>query len=236
MVFNKKTKLSSDGFEIETVKTAFKCAAITWRIKYREHEETDIINLSQTSIFAVKSNLIKYRGLKNALKFNMALHAVFEKAVDPAVKTDPPVCLVPEPFEVYADTNVKTCLNADTDNYIDIDERNGSGWVLSRLEALDITIWQLDPLRASSYRRLPTWIVNKHAVTNVRNTDNNCFKWAFLAGMHPTKRHSERLKKYESFQSKYDFSSLAYHVPLKDIATSCRRNNCSINVYGYLWW
>ena len=81
MVFNKKTKLSNEGFEIETVKTAFKSAAVTWRIKYQEHEETDIINLLQTSIFTVKSNLIKYRGLKNALKFNMALHAVFEKAV-----------------------------------------------------------------------------------------------------------------------------------------------------------
>ena len=48
MVFNKKTKLSTDGFEIETIKTAFKSATITWRIKYREHEETDIINLLQT--------------------------------------------------------------------------------------------------------------------------------------------------------------------------------------------
>ena len=111
MVINKKIKLSNDGFEIETVKTAFKSAAITWRIKYREHEETDIINLLQSSIFAVKSNLIKYRGLKNALKFNMALHAVSEKAVDPAVKTFLSVCLVSEPFEVYDDTNVKICLN-----------------------------------------------------------------------------------------------------------------------------
>ena len=86
----------------------------------------------------------------------MSLHGVFEKAVYPAVKTDPPVYLVCEPFEVYAD-NAKTCLNAidrQLVNYIDIYERHGSGFVLSRLEALDITIWQLDPLRASSYYRL----------------------------------------------------------------------------------
>ena len=53
----------------------------------------------------------------------MALHAVFDKLVDPAVKTDPPVCLVSKPFEGYADTNVKTCLNAvyrQLFNYIDI--------------------------------------------------------------------------------------------------------------------
>ena len=50
--------------------------------------------------------------------------------------------------------------------------------------------------------------------------------------MHPTKRDSDRLKKYESFQSKYDFNSLTYPVPLKDIDTFYRRNNCSIDVYG----
>ena len=50
--------------------------------------------------------------------------------------------------------------------------------------------------------------------------------------MHPTKRHSERLKKYESFQSKYDFGSLTYPVSLKDIGVFCRRNDCSIDVYG----
>ena len=72
----------------------------------------------------------------------------------------------------------------------------------------------------------------KQVCCHVRNTANDCFKWAFLAGMYPTKRHSERLKKYESFQSKYDFSPLTYPVPLNDIDTFCRRNNCSINVYG----
>ena len=104
--------------------------------------------------------------------------------------------------------------------------------MLSRLEAVDITIWLLDPLRGSSYHRFPTWLINKRTVTNARNTGNDCFKWAFLEGMHPTKRDSVRLKKYESFQSKYDFSSLTYHVPLKDINTFCRRYNCSINVHG----
>ena len=59
MVFNKKTKLSTDGFEIETIKTAFKSAAITWRIKYREHEEIDIINFLQTSIFEYQVSRIE---------------------------------------------------------------------------------------------------------------------------------------------------------------------------------
>ena len=44
--------------------------------------------------------------------------------------------------------------------------------MLSRLETLDITIWQFDPLRASSYHILPAWIT-KHATTDIRNTGND---------------------------------------------------------------
>ena len=54
----------------------------------------------------------RYRGKQRTLKFNMSLHANFEKAVDPAVTTVPPACLVTEQFEVYEDTVVEECLQA----------------------------------------------------------------------------------------------------------------------------
>ena len=73
MMFNKKAK----GLEIETVKTTFKRAAIKWRIKYREHEKTDFSNLLQSSIFAVKSNQIKFRGLNDALEFNYLIILIY---------------------------------------------------------------------------------------------------------------------------------------------------------------
>ena len=154
MVLNKKSKFSNEGFKIETVKTAFKKAAITWTIKYGKHEEEDIINLIDASIFTVESNLLKYRGTKNALKFIMTLHAMFEKTADSTILTDPPVCSVSEPIEVYPDTDVKECLDnvyKQLLNYIDVYERNGFGWVLTELKELDNTVWQHDPLRASSY-------------------------------------------------------------------------------------
>ena len=47
-------------------------------------------------------------------------------------------------------------------NRIEQYEGMGSGWVVSNLVALDTTVWQLDPLRASTYHRL-SWIINKRA-------------------------------------------------------------------------
>ena len=140
----------------------------------------------------------------------MAVHVVFVKANDPSITTDPSICLVSQPFEVYMDTRIEEQLmNAYKQflNEITVFEGNGSGWILSHIESLDANLWELDPLKASSYHRLPQWIINKRAVRNIKNTDQECFKWAILAGLHefidptyPTRvvsyRHYEELLVY----------------------------------------
>ena len=48
----------------------------------------------------------------------------------------------------------------------------GSGWLVDRLMHLDIHSAEYDPLRASSHIPLPSWIVKKRAVLNIKNTDD----------------------------------------------------------------
>ena len=38
--------------------------------------------------------------------------------------------------------------------------------------------------RGSSYNELPKWIKSKKAVINPQNKDEECFKWATIAGIH----------------------------------------------------
>ena len=68
----------------------------------------------------------------------------------------------------------------------------------------------------------------RRAVVNIRGTGNDCFKWTVLAGMHPVDAHGDRTIQYTEHESKYQFSSLHFPVPLS-FATA---NNISINVYG----
>ena len=42
-----------------------------------------------------------------------------------------------------------------------------SGWVFSHFQDLQLTLWQLDPLRGSAYIPLPRWIQIRRAVVNV---------------------------------------------------------------------
>ena len=109
---------------------------------------------------------------------------------------------------------------------------NGSGWVFSHFQDLQLTLWQLDPLRGSAYIPLPRWIQTRRAVGNVAGTGDDCLIWAILAGMHPVDVHADRRVKYAEHMGKYDFSSLSFPTPLQSVGPFALRNNLSINVYG----
>jgi hypothetical protein len=53
----------------------------------------------------------------------------------------------------------------------------GSGWRLKEIN-LEVKIYENKPLRGSSYVDLPKFIKDKKAMINIKNTDNECFKWA----------------------------------------------------------
>ena len=103
---------------------------------------------------------------------------------------------------------------------------------IMNVASLQLTLWHLDPLRASVFVPLPHWIQAKRDVVNVRGTGYNCFKWAVLAGMHPVDDNAHRMDKHVEHVNKYDFSSLHFPVPLFSIGSFATANNLSINVCG----
>ena len=158
---------------------------------------------------------------------------MFHKAVDPAVVTQPPVTLRCDMAAVYPDGSPQleetpACLL----ELIEVYEHDGSGWVFSSFVSLQLTLWHLDPLRASAFVPLPKWIQDKHAVTNIVGTGDDCFKWAVLAGLHPTAVQPHCMESYIDHVTKYDFSSLMFPVLLSAVASFAAKNGISINVYG----
>ena len=120
MVLNKRAKPSS--FTIVVVKRALQGYACKLKINYPENlEEADILTTLYTSIHAMKSTIRQYQHNEKAVKVQMVLQAVFVKAVDPAVTTDPPVVLTSESFEVYADTDISECLEKIYKQILNID-------------------------------------------------------------------------------------------------------------------
>ena len=145
-------------------------------------KESDNLTALQGAVTSFQPSMSVYQRDHSAYKFQMAVDVIFHKAVDPTVITQPVVTLISEMVADYGAPPLED-INRQLLNLVEIYEHNGSGWVFSHFTSLQLTLWHLDPLRASAFVPLPEWIRDKKATTNIIGTGNDCFKWAVLAGM-----------------------------------------------------
>ena len=111
----------------------------------------------------------------------------------------------------------------------------GSGWVLERIIDIKLHTAKWDPLNASSYMELPAYLKNKKAIINMKNQDNECFKWCVLRALNPVVKNKERVDRdLISKQDTLNMKGIKYPVSLRDIDRFEKLNpNISITVLGY---
>ena len=111
----------------------------------------------------------------------------------------------------------------------------GSGWTLSAIESIVLHTAKWDPLNAGSYIDLPEFLKNKKAIINMKNQDNECFKWCILRALNPKDNHPERVDNdLKSKQDTLNMKGIRYPVSFRDIDRFESQNpNISISVMGY---
>jgi len=120
-------------------------------------------------------------------------------------------------------------LNAQGEDH----ERKGSGWRLVYIKHLII---QLTPPPAAnaggSYIPTPESIVGKKAVVNIKNDDEECFRWCILAHLHPVDKNPNRVSNYVEYKDELVFKNLSFPIVLIDI-DKFERYNREISVYVF---
>ena len=72
----------------------------------------------------------------------------------------------------------------------------GSGWVIDRMGSHYINVTTYTPLHGSSYIELPTELKNpKKGLINIRNKDDECFRWCHIRHLNPQEKNPQRIKK-----------------------------------------
>ena len=110
--------------------------------------------------------------------------------------------------------------------------KKGSGWTIKNVNTFDLDVCKYKPARGSSYIPTPKSIAKKQAVINVKNSDQECFKWAVLAALHPVKIHTERVSNYEQYSEELDFTGITFPVKVSDVPKFEKLNNLPINIYA----
>ena len=116
-----------------------------------------------------------------------------------------------------------------------VENAEGSGWVFLKIKNLTLHTAKWDPLNAGSYIDLPANLKNKKAIINMKNQDNECFKWCVLRALNPKNTNPDRIDKdLKSKQDTLNMEGIKYPVSFRDIDRFESLNpNISISVFGY---
>ena len=115
------------------------------------------------------------------------------------------------------------------------EDAEGSGWQYEKVIKLVLHTTRWDPINAGSYIDLPEVLKNKQAIINMKNQDEECFKWCVLRALNPKNKNAERVDSdLKSKQDSINMEGIRYPVSLRAIDRFEHLNlNISISVLGY---
>ena len=120
-------------------------------------------------------------------------------------------------------------------NVIDKWVSEGSGWVIDRIDSHYLNVTLYKPLNGSSYIELPLELRNsKKGLINMKNKDEECFRWCHIRHLNPQTKYPERIKKEDkSMIEKLDYSGIEFPRSKKDYNKIEKKNRIRLNVFGY---
>src|SRR6218665_2232338 len=99
---------------------------------------------------------------------------------------------------VLKSTDVSEIFNNARDKILEAmasNQMRGSNWRFRQVANLEINTAAYKPFKGSSYIPLPKFLASKNAIINMKNDDEECFKWCITRALNPVERDSERITK-----------------------------------------
>lgn len=189
------------------------------------------LTFSKSKMVRIINNYVQHYG---ALKFNIVLEATYQK---PLVNLKELRSFKTKNYTVLADTNINSLLHAMFQKICTEEQQyegKGSGWTLQNVDGIMLRLTRYRPLGGSSYICLPSKIVNKKAVVNPKNlNDNRCFLWALLSKHIRGHERNRVNKRYYKLKNKFNIKGIDFPTPCSQIKKFEQNNpGISINVYG----
>ena len=100
---------------------------------------------------------------------------------------------------------------------------------------VNIYIVVYQPLNGSSYIDLLNELKNsKKGLINIKNKDNECFRWCHVQHLNPQGKDPQRIKKADKkYVEKLDYTGIEFPVSVKQYNKIEKHNTIRINVFGY---
>ena len=111
----------------------------------------------------------------------------------------------------------------------------GSGWTVQSVDNHYLNIAKYEPMKGSSYIQLPNELRNSgKGLINMKNEDNECFRWCHIRHINPQDKDPQRIKKTDKqYVGKLDYSNIEFPVNIKHYNKIEKQNSINISVFGY---
>ena len=111
----------------------------------------------------------------------------------------------------------------------------GSGWVIDSIDNHYINITTYKPLNGSSYIELTIELQNSaKGLINIKNKDDECFRWCHIRHLNPQKKDPQRIKKGDKQSiGGLNYEGIEFPVSQKHYNKVKKQKDIRINVFGY---
>ena len=200
------------------------------------NRQDPLIQLQNTRS-VIKNNLLKVLNEMKGLKFNETLKITFEKQNgDKLIEKE--AYFNAKPQTVTNETEIANLLQITQQQIVNMIQQwisEGSGWTIKSVDSHFINVVKYRPLRGSSYIPLPKELQNSaKGIINMKNNDNECFRWCHIRHLLPQKKDPQRIKECDKkYVEKLDYSGIEFPVSVKQYNKIEKQNNIRVNVFGY---
>ena len=111
----------------------------------------------------------------------------------------------------------------------------GSGWTIQSVNNHYINTVKYQPMHGSSYIQLPPELRNSaKGLINLKNDDNECFRWCHIRYLNHQNKDPQRIKKSDrQYVDKLNYKGIEFPVTTKQYDKIEKQNEININVFGY---
>ena len=143
-----------------------------------------------------------------------------------------------KPQTIINSTEISGALQLSKDHILNFVAQwisEGSGWTIESVDKHYLNIVKYEPMKGSSYIKLPEELQNAmKGLINMKNEDNECFRWCHIRHLNPKDTNPQRIKKSDKeYIKKLDYSGIEFPVTIKQYNKIEKQNKININVFGY---
>ena len=177
------------------------------------------------------------KSMKGA-KFVETLRVTFEKQTGREERIIKTAYFNSQPQTITNNTQIEPALSLSKQvilNKIAVWISEGSGWTVQSVDNHYLNVVKYEPMKGSSYIKLPTELRhNNKGLINMKNEDNECFRWCHIRHLNPQDKDAQRIKKSDkAFVVNLDYSGIEFPVTTKQYNKIEKQNEININVFGY---